>query len=379
VGTPGTIALSRAAGDDARGRVTWALATALAVLVMGVTAMISSRSAPSATGLAASSLAPSSLQMPAVASPAQLRTSRHIGGQERQFWAVRGPVGAVVTNAGQDMSASFTPAGVDVRVPGGGVGLSLVGFGRARRLASLGPLAPSALANRVSYTRGPLTEWYANGPAGLEQGLILNARPAPARSGPLTFAYRLSGIGEATVQQDQLLVRSAAGQPLIRYSGLSATDALGRSLPVRLILAGPRLAIEVHDARARYPIRVDPVFQVVRGPGFLDRTFSVSPNLLALTVSTGPTLSITALGAKGGSWDTTDEGNDTTEALMSLSVPASYGQITDVTPGRSSSPRTRRWRRPDSSRRRRRRAASRSRPAASSTSRSRTRCSARGT
>jgi hypothetical protein len=300
---------------------------------MGVTAMISSRSAPSATGLAASSLAPASLQIPAVASPAQLRTSRHIGGQQRQFWAVRGPAGAVVTNAGQDMSASFTPAGVNVRVPGGGVGLSLVGFGRARRLASLGPLAPSALANRVSYTRGPLTEWYANGPAGLEQGLILNARPAPARSGPLTFAYRLSGIGEATVQQDQLLVRSAAGQPLIRYSGLSATDALGRSLPVRLILAGPRLEIEVHDARARYPIRVDPVFQVVRGPSFLDRTFSVSPNLLALTVSTGPTLSITALGAKGGSWDTTDEGNDTTEALMSLSVPASYGQITDVTPG----------------------------------------------
>ena len=63
----------------------------------------------------------------------------------------------------------------------------------ARPCVPVAPAAPTARANRVSYRRGPLTEWYANGPLGLEQGFTLKAPSDRRRSGPLTLALSLSG------------------------------------------------------------------------------------------------------------------------------------------------------------------------------------------
>ena len=50
------------------------------------------------------------------------------------------------------------------------VSLSLRALGVGSSLQAVALAQPTAHANRVSYARGgALTEWYANGPAGLEQ------------------------------------------------------------------------------------------------------------------------------------------------------------------------------------------------------------------
>ena len=46
---------------------------------------------------------------------------------------------------------------------------------RGSRQALTG-IAPRASANRVTYARGPISEWYVNGPLGLEQGFTIAVR-----------------------------------------------------------------------------------------------------------------------------------------------------------------------------------------------------------
>jgi nucleoside-specific outer membrane channel protein Tsx len=121
--------------------------------------------------------------------------------------------------------------------------------------------SPRATGRRVVYRHGSLTEWYANGPLGLEQGFTLAARPAGPRSGPLTLALRLSGNLHGSVTRAGTAVTFAGSGPAIAYRGLAVTDARGRSLPARLELDGDRLLILVADARARYPLTVDPLVQ----------------------------------------------------------------------------------------------------------------------
>ena len=60
--------------------------------------------------------------------------------------------------------------------------LRAAGYGRS--LQPVAAAAPAAHANRVSYRRGSLTEWYANGPLGLEQGFTLKALPTRCQDGP---------------------------------------------------------------------------------------------------------------------------------------------------------------------------------------------------
>ena len=97
---------------------------------------------------------------------------------------------------------------------------------------------PAAHANRVSYRRGSLTEWYANGPLGLEQGFTLKAPPAGARTGLLSVALSLSGSLQPSLGRDARSL-SFAGSNL-RYTGLTAFDARGHKLPARLELRGRR-------------------------------------------------------------------------------------------------------------------------------------------
>ena len=62
------------------------------------------------------------------------------------------------------------------------LGLRLAEAGYGHRLQPVGGARPKADANRVSYQRAGLTEWYANGPLGLEQGFTIPRRPATLRA-----------------------------------------------------------------------------------------------------------------------------------------------------------------------------------------------------
>jgi hypothetical protein len=110
------------------------------------------------------------------------------------------------------------------------------------------------------YTQsGGVSEWYAAGPLGVEQGFTLAKRPA-GRSGALTVALAVSGLSARPAGSGvEFLARS--GQVALRYGGLVAVDARGRQLQAGLSLSGGRLLLRVADRRAVYPVRIDPFFQ----------------------------------------------------------------------------------------------------------------------
>jgi hypothetical protein len=117
------------------------------------------------------------------------------------------------------------------------------------------------MANRVEYLRGPLIEWYANGPLGLEQGFTLKTRPAVLGAEPLTLALDLSGDLSASLGPQRNALRLIGGGTSLRYTGLAANDARGQELRAWLELRGRQVLLRVADAGARYPLTVDPVVE----------------------------------------------------------------------------------------------------------------------
>ncbi len=172
--------------------------------------------------------------------------------------SVRGGGFAAVSPA-QRLQLGFDRAGVSLGADGTHVGLSLRAVGYGATLRALGAVSPRVHANRVTYARGDLSEWYANGPLGLEQGFTLTRAPSPRTAGPLTLSIALSGDARASLAAGgQGISFSRGGRPVLRYGGLSATDAGGRSLRSWLALSGGRVLLRVDARGARYPLRIDP-------------------------------------------------------------------------------------------------------------------------
>jgi hypothetical protein len=142
------------------------------------------------------------------------------------------------------------------------VGLRLSAVGNRASLSAVGAVAPRGRDNRVVYSRAGLQEWYANGPLGLEQGFTLARAPAGHPGGALTLSMTLSGNAHASLASGaQSITLSHAGARTLRYGDLRATDATGRVLPSWLQLRAGRLLVLVDTSRARYPLRIDPLFQ----------------------------------------------------------------------------------------------------------------------
>ncbi|HEY7907670.1 MAG TPA: hypothetical protein VIC60_02305, partial [Thermomicrobiales bacterium] len=134
--------------------------------------------------------------------------------------------------------------------------LSLIAVGDAAPIRA----APVARGNRVEYRRSAFTEWYVNGPLGLEQGVTLAAPPSV--DGALTVTFAVHGAA-ATPDGDNARIHLPNGGTL-RYGGLAAADATGRALPTTLSADGDTLRIAVDDRGAAYPVTIDPLVQQVQ-------------------------------------------------------------------------------------------------------------------
>ncbi len=166
------------------------------------------------------------------------------------------------TNPAQHLRALFGRSGVRLRSGALEEDLSLRAVGYGRSLSTVGDVRPSAEANRVLYAREGLTEWYANGPLGLEQGFTVARAPSAAAAGPLTLSIALSGNAHVLLAPGaQSVTVSRSGVPSLRYGGLAATDAQGRALHSWLELRAGRLLVRVNTRGARYPLRIDPLVQ----------------------------------------------------------------------------------------------------------------------
>src|SRR5207237_3206964 len=109
----------------------------------------------------------------------------------------------------------------------------------------------------VLFAHPAFEEWYTNGPAGIEQGFELRARPQGA--GPLRIVGEVASDLTPRRLADGIALRDHSGIARLVVRKIRAWDSTRRPLPARLVIdRGARLALEVDDAGARYPVYVDP-------------------------------------------------------------------------------------------------------------------------
>jgi hypothetical protein len=95
--------------------------------------------------------------------------------------------------AGGGVAVTLGDRQVTVGTRGGRSSIGLSAVGRGDRLRPLRAVAPRARSHRVTYRhRLGVTEWYAAGPLGIEQGFTVARRSANG-SGPLTLALAARG------------------------------------------------------------------------------------------------------------------------------------------------------------------------------------------
>ncbi len=186
-------------------------------------------------------------------------------------------------NPAQRMSACFTPTGLHLsphqtkREAGAQSRASaqaewratmrLVGYGYGDRLESVGEAEIATRGNRVEYQRTwpPLTEWYVNKAAGLEQGFTLAAPPAERDEGErLRLELELTGglHPELAEEGRAIALKQEDGELALRYRDLLAIDAEGRALPSEMKVSLRKVILEVEDAGAVYPVTIDPTFSL---------------------------------------------------------------------------------------------------------------------
>lgn len=105
--------------------------------------------------------------------------------------------------------------------------------------------------------RDGLTEEFRTDSNGIRQDFLIQS--APGGTEPLTLILNISGA-RVIKHHAGALVRLNHGRDLA-YSKLYVNDAKGRRLPAKMIvLNDSKIALEVSDKNAVYPIRIDPTF-----------------------------------------------------------------------------------------------------------------------
>ncbi|WP_437278358.1 FG-GAP repeat protein [Sorangium sp. So ce375] len=177
-------------------------------------------------------------------------------------------------NPAHGLLSEFTSAGVAVTREGaesaGRITMKLARYGCEGELAPLEVAAEPRgadnrveLRHRVPSSGSNVTEWYLNGPLGLEQGFSLDSRP-PCRSegeGNVELEIALGGDLSPRLSEDgqSMDLLDASGAAVLRYADLVVQDARGTVLPAELKLSEENVSIVVDDTGATYPLEVDPL------------------------------------------------------------------------------------------------------------------------
>ncbi|MBL8152763.1 MAG: hypothetical protein JNM70_01165 [Anaerolineae bacterium] len=216
----------------------------------------------------------------------------------------------VAANPAQHLALQFTPAGVVIRPEDHPLGASpwtmqLLGYGADAAPEAPVPAERVVSGNRIEYRRGQMTEWYVNGPLGLEQGFTLHQ--APPKSDPdalLALDLTCHPAWQPALDADhQSVVFSQAEAPTgLRYGQLFVKDAADRMLPVHLELTpgedqdNHQVRIRVDDRQAVYPLVIDPLVQQQQAK--VSASDGAACNLFGESVAVyGDTLVVGAYGA----------------------------------------------------------------------------------
>ena len=127
---------------------------------------------------------------------AQRPISATLGKDNSRYWAHANADGFSAENPQHALGINFTRLGVELESHNLRWGLETRGYGYGDVMLPLSAAAPHLNHNRVEYLHRGVTEWYENGPMGLEQGFLLVEPPGKAKKGrnqPLTLALAISG------------------------------------------------------------------------------------------------------------------------------------------------------------------------------------------
>ena len=171
------------------------------------------------------------------------------------------PEGARLQAAFQKLTASVTASGLQVTSTapnqGGKLQLGAQAVGRDKRMIVLPREGRVTVAgDTVQLTRSGLVEEYGTSLDGIRQDFVVETQPPG--DGVLKVELGLTGARAEASGEDATL-RLDASERTLTYGRLSVTDATGSKLPARFEVPAPdRLLVYVEDAKATYPIRIDP-------------------------------------------------------------------------------------------------------------------------
>jgi len=181
---------------------------------------------------------------------------------EREYRPTLTRRGIQAPNRAQNLRARFLDSSVRIapRVASGpawGWTWRLGGWGRTCALEA-SHAEPRVRGARVEYVRPGITEWYENGAAGLEQGFTIAV--SPRGEGPLLLRGTVGGgLTPRLLPDGSVRFCDGHGASILAYGGLMAVDAEGKRLPALLTVLDHQLTIRVEDARATYPVTIDPL------------------------------------------------------------------------------------------------------------------------
>jgi hypothetical protein len=181
--------------------------------------------------------------------PADARGERFADGPRAHF-----------VNRAQGLRAYFDERGValsDREMKEWSLGLRVESVGRLDAPVPVVPTAPVLVGEKIVYERGWGREWYENRAAGIEQ--LFEVRERPAGQGPLRVVLQAEGLRIASARADGVTFATDSRDALA-FGKLAARDAEGRALGARMEWSGGgELALVVDDARAAYPVLIDPL------------------------------------------------------------------------------------------------------------------------
>ena len=190
---------------------------------------------------------------------------------------LRSAVASTLDNQPHQFTATYSAQGARFSAPGVQVSLATPSIGRAGHLSTFSSSLTRATEG-ATYGTGRLFTSFAPILAGIEQSFNVEVRPSGI--GPLTINVPVHGLIAAT-SGSAVDLSTAHGVIRANYSALKVIDARGHVVAASMRAAknGQAIVITIRDAKAIYPLTVDPTLSLnteIHGPTGVFSEFGIA-------------------------------------------------------------------------------------------------------
>lgn len=300
------------------------VATGIAVLLVGCMGSPTDESRGGATPAAAPYAAMSS----AVrwdAARASYISARQAEASNALAFAVKPGVGAVgltATNPAMDFRAEWHEEGINIVSNRGQwrAALRVSRYGcedTVRDIEASDAAVPTVSTNRVYFVRkagnSHFTEWYVNGPLGVEQGFSLDRSPC-LTGGAVILEVEAMGLKAEQTPAGAIELRDEERHVRLRYTDLVARDAAGVPLDATMRMIDGRIVLRLVTRNALFPVVVDPLIwaeteELFPTPQHALEILGMSISMSGSTAIIGAPYRPESIGAQGAAYVFVDNGS----------------------------------------------------------------------